>query len=151
MKDKNVGVTLPDAASNPNVQSSDGVINPSAPSTGTAGWGTSPDERRKQVSQNNSVASSPDAKGAGDVRHISYPQNEAAQNSAAGEFAQAHADRAFRCSDAMKRDCEWTVTGSSEEEILGYMRAHAREAHGKNEFTSNELAEARRAIHKRAA
>lgn len=82
----------------------------------------------------------------GDVRHTSYPQNEAAR-----EFSHPHADQSFRCKDAVERGCEWTVTGSSEDEILGYMRVHAREAHGKNEFTSGELAEARRAIHKRAA
>lgn len=151
MNDKKAGGNLPVTVSNPNVQSSDGGINPSARSAGTARWGTSPDEKRKQVGQNNPEASSPDAKGAGDVRHTSYPQNETAQNPAAAEFAHPHADQTFRCKDGVERGCEWTVTGSSEEEILGYMRAHAREAHGKNEFTSGELAEARRAIHKRAA
>jgi predicted small metal-binding protein len=148
---KRVSGDLPAAANNPNVQSSDGGINPSAPSAGTAGWGTAPDEQRKQVGQNNPEASSPNAQGAGDVRHTSYPQNETAQNPAAAEFTQPHADRAFRCADAVQRGCKWTVTGSNEDEILGYMRAHAREAHGKNEFTPSELAEARRAIHKRAA
>ena len=150
MKEKKIVGDLPASANNPNVQSSDGGINPSAPSAGTAGWGTAPDEQRKQIGQNNPEASAPGAQGAGDERHTSYPQNEAAQNPAV-EFAPSHADRAFRCADAVKHDCEWTVTGSSEEEILGYMRAHAREVHGKNEFTSSELAEARRAIHKRAA
>lgn len=140
--------SLVDAGNNTNVQSSEGGINPSAPSAGTAGWGTAPDEQRKQVGQNNPEASSPNAQGAGDVRHTSYPQNEAAQNPAALEPAQAHADRSFRCAES---GCPWSVTGSSEEEILGYMRVHAREAHGKNEFTPSELSEARRAIHKRAA
>jgi predicted small metal-binding protein len=151
MKDNKAGGTPPTTAGNPNVQSSDGGISPSAPSAGTAGWGTTPDERRKQVVGNNPEGSIPDAKGAGDLRHTSYLQNEAAQNPAAVEAAHPHADRAFRCADAVQRDCGWTVTGSSEDEILGYMRSHAREAHGKNEFTSSELAEARRAIHKRAA
>jgi predicted small metal-binding protein len=141
----------PNAGNNPNVQSSEGGINPSAPSTGTAGWGSTPDEKLKQVSQNNPVASSPDAHGAGDIRHTSYPQNEAAQNPAATEFAHPHGDRSFHCADAVRKDCDWSVTGNNEEEILGYLRAHAREAHGKNEFTPQELAEARRAIHKLAA
>jgi predicted small metal-binding protein len=146
MSAKKNGV-VPTAGSNPNVQSSEGGINPSAPSAGTAGWGTAPDEKRQQVGQNNPEASSPDARGAGDLRHTSYPQNEAAQNPAASE-PHTHGDRSFHCANS---DCEWTVTGSTEDEILGYMRAHSREAHAKNEFTPQELEKARRAIHKRAA
>jgi predicted small metal-binding protein len=147
---------IPNPGNNPNVQSSDGGINPSAPSTGTAGWGTTRDEKRKQVSQNLPEASSPNAQGAGDVRHTSYPQNEAAQNPAARNLAEQerprqHGDRSFRCADAVREDCGWSVTGNNEEEILGYLRSHAREAHGKNEFTPQELANARKAIHKRAA
>jgi predicted small metal-binding protein len=148
MTEKKSRDEVPNAGNNPNVQSSGGSINPSAPSAGTAGWGSVPDEKRKQVGQNNPEASSPEARGAGDLRHTSYPQNEAAQNPAATEFGQSHADRSFRCAEA---ECAWSVTGKSEEEILGYMRAHSREAHGKIEFTPNELADARRAIHKRAA
>jgi predicted small metal-binding protein len=142
---------VPAAGSNPNVQSSEGCINPSAPSTGTAAWGATPDEKLPQVSQNNPEASSPDAQGAGDVRRTSYPQNEAAQNPAAWEGTHIHGNRTFRCADAVQKGCAWSVTGNNEEEILGYLRAHARQAHGKNEFTPKELAEARRAIHKRAA
>jgi predicted small metal-binding protein len=152
MGDKKLHTEVPAAAgNNPNVQSSEGSINPSAPSTGTASWGTTPDEKRKQVGQKNPEDSSPNAKGAGDVRHTSYPQNETAQNPAAQESTRPHGNRSFRCADAVQKDCIWSVTGNNEEEILGYMRAHAREAHGKNEFTSEELAGARRAIQKRAA
>ena len=60
-------------------------------------------------------------------------------------------DRSFRCADAVQKDCEWSVTGNNEDEILGYVRSHARQAHGKNEFTPKELADTRRAIYKRAA
>lgn len=150
MDDKKPHSKPPATGSNPNNQSSNGGINPSAPSTGTAGWGSTPDEKLKQVGQNNPEASSPDAQGAGDIRHTSYPQNEATQNPAA-EFGHPHGDRSFRCADAVRKDCGWSVTGNNEEEILGYLRAHAREAHAKNEFTSEELADARRAIHKLAA
>jgi predicted small metal-binding protein len=151
MDDKKLHSEVPAAGNNPNVQSSGGGINPSAPSAGTAGWGSTPDEKRAQVGQNNPGASSPDAQGAGDIRHTSYPQNEAAQNPAVAELAHPHGDRSFRCADAVRKDCGWSVTGNDEDEILGYLRAHAREAHGKNEFTPQELTEARRAIHKRAA
>jgi predicted small metal-binding protein len=142
---------VPAAGNNPNVQSSAGSINPSAPSTGTAGWGNTPDERQEQVGQNNPEASHPDAQGAGDVRRTSYPQNEAAQNPAAFGSASPRGARTFRCADAVEKSCQWTVTGSNEDEILGYMRSHAREAHGKNVFTQSELEDARRAIQKRAA
>ena len=78
---------------------------------------------------------------------IPHPQNEAAQNPAACEGTHIHGNRSFRCADAVERGCGWSVTGNNEEEILGYLRAHARQAHGKNEFTPKELENARRAIH----
>ncbi len=109
----------------------------------------SSDERRGHESQNASEAASPNAQGAGDVRFTSYPQNEAAQNPAA--WQDPRGDRSLRCADAVGNDCGWSVSGRTEEEVLGYMRAHARQAHGKTEFTSAELDSARRAIHKRAA
>ncbi len=65
---------------------------------------------------------------------------------AAWENASPHGDRSLSCAD-----CGWSVSGKTEEEVLGYMRAHARQVHGKSEFTSAELESARRAIHKRAA
>lgn len=139
---------LPLAGNNPNVQSSDGGINPSAPSTGTAGWGNAPDEKRKQVGQNHPEASSPAAQGAGDIRRTSYPQNEAAQNPAAQERSSSHGTQSFHCSE---ENCDWNVTANSEEEVLAYMRSHAREAHGKKQFTQTELESARRSIQKRAA
>ena len=126
------------------------VIDPSAPSTGTAGWGNTPDERHRQVGQNDPAASSPDAKGPGDLRHTAYPQNEAAQNPAAR--ANTNSSHSLRCSDALhEQGCDWSVTGGGEEELFGYMRSHARAAHGKSEFTSRELENTRRAILKRAA
>lgn len=134
---------------NPNVQSSEGGINPSAPATGTAAWGHTPDEKRKQVGQNNPAASSFHAEGAGDSRYTSYPQNEAAQNPAAR--MGAHGTMSLHCSDALEQSCPWSVSGNNEEELLGYLRAHARSAHGKAEFTPKELAYARHAILKSAA
>jgi len=79
----------------------------------------------------------------GDVRPSTSPTPAAWQS--------AHGDRSLSCSDAVGNDCDWSVSGKTEEELLGYMRAHARQAHGKSEFTSAELETVRRAIHKRAA
>jgi len=140
----------PTAENSPGSQPPEG-INSSAPSTVSAARGDSPDEKRKEVTPTNPEASSPRARSVGDaavdLRQTSYPQNEAAQDP--GDHP--HGDRSFRCSDAVYHDCGWSVTGNNEDEILGYWRAHAREAHAKNEFTPEELANARRAIHKRAA
>jgi len=133
---------------NPSVQPARNDRTPSASTTGANPTGDMAVEGREQESRN-AEGASPDARGAGDVRFTSYPQNEAAQNPAAWE--SAHGDRSLRCSDAAGNDCGWSVSGKTEEEVLGYMRAHARQAHGKNEFTSAELESARRAIHKRAA
>ncbi len=96
MRDKKLHDELPPAGNNPNVQSSKGDFNPPAPSTGT------PDEKREPVSQNNPEAWHPDAKGAGDVRHTSYPQNEAAQNPAAWENASPHGDRSLSCARGLR-------------------------------------------------
>ncbi len=149
MSDKRLGDDAPKSGSTPNDNPAQGGTDPSAPSTGTADWGNTADEKRERVIQRNPETSSPNAQGAGDVRYTSYPQNEAAQNPA--ESTRPRGDRSLRCADTLGKECGWSVTGNDEEEILGYMRAHAREAHGKNEFTSAELANVRRAIHKRAA
>jgi len=79
------------------------------------------------------------------------PQIEATSDRPAWSFARPRGDRYLRCSDTLHTDCDWSVRGSDEEDLLGYLRAHAKETHGKNEFTPAELANARRAIHKLAA
>lgn len=145
MNEKKLRDEVP-AVNNPSVQPAKGDLVPPASST-NAPSGIPPE----RADESRSDAWSPDARGAGDVRFTSYPQNEAAQNPAAWGGAAPHGDRSLRCTDATHIDCTWSVTGKSEEEILGYMRAHVRHAHGKSEFTSAELESARRAIHKRAA
>ena len=89
------------AGNNPNVQSSDGGDQSFGSLDGHGGLGQYAGGRREQVSQNNPEASSPNAKGAGDVRHTSYPQNEAAQNPAAPGALAPHGYRTFRCADAL--------------------------------------------------
>jgi len=79
------------------------------------------------------------------------PQIEAAGNPAAWSLAHPRGIRCLRCADSLHNDCDWSITGGDEEDLLGYLRAHVKEAHGKNEFTPTELANARRAIYKLAA
>jgi len=142
---KNSG-RLTAAGRNPNGAPDESAINPSAPSTDTANWGNTPDERRAKVGQSHPDASSSAAQGAGDVRH-----NETVQNPAARELSRPSGRWMLHCADAVKGQCVWSVTADSEEEVLGYLRAHVREAHGKNAFTADEMAHLRKAIHKRAA
>jgi predicted small metal-binding protein len=144
MSDKKLHDEVSAAENNPSVQPSQSDTSTSASPIGTTAATGKPDEMCEHARRRE--AWSPEARGAGDVRFTSYPQNEAAQNPSAWE--SSHGDRSLSCSDA---DCGWSVSGKSEEEVLGYMRAHARQVHGKNEFTSAELESARRAIHKRAA
>jgi len=141
MSDKRLHDSVAAAEINPSVQPSKGEANSEPHSTRPGG---TQNEKHEHVAHSSPEASSPEARGSGDVRFTSYPQNEAAQNPAAWEGA--HGDRSLSCSD-----CEWKVSGKTEEEVLGYMRAHARQAHGKNAFTSAELESARRSIHMRAA
>jgi predicted small metal-binding protein len=148
MRDEKLRDQAP-ARINPSVQPTRNGQTPSTSTPGAKPISGMADERREQESRNASDVASPNARGAGDVRFTSYPQNEAAQNPAAWE--SAHGDRSLRCGDAVGNDCGWSVSGKTEEEVLGYMRAHVRQAHGKNEFTSAELESARRAIHTRAA
>lgn len=79
------------------------------------------------------------------------PKIEAITNPATWGIARPRGDRYLRCADTLHTDCNWSITGGDEENLLGYLRAHAKETHGKNEFTPTELANARRAIHKLAA
>src|SRR3954470_11102122 len=72
--------TIP--GTNPVTQSRDAGINPSAPTAGTEGYGNTSDERRN-VGGTEASESHPDNQGAGDVRHTSYPRNEAGENPAA--------------------------------------------------------------------
>jgi predicted small metal-binding protein len=138
MSDKRLHDDVPAAEINPSVQPSKGEANSAPPSTRS---GSTRNEKHEQTNRHNPEAASPEARGAGDVRFTSYPQNEAAQNPAAREGV--HGDLSLNCSD-----CEWKVSGNTEEEVLGYMRAHARQVHAKSEFTPAELESARRSIHK---
>src|SRR3954470_13627451 len=72
--------TIP--GTNSNTESRDGGINPSAPTTGTEGYGNTSDERQR-VGGSSANASHPQNAGAGDVRQTSYPRNEAGDNAAA--------------------------------------------------------------------
>lgn len=157
MKNSNPN-NMPSPGTNPDVNPEQ-EINPSAPTAGTEGWGTTSDERQN-IGGSNPTASQPGAEGAGDVRRTSYPRNEAADNPAAsgGNREQAlrdhpdnRAGKSFSCADAGMQACNWSVTGTHEDEIVSRVRDHAREQHGIQNFGKNEEDRVRRAIRDRAA
>ena len=143
-----------------------GTINPSAPTAGTEGG---ENHAESGNSANSREASSVNARGAGDPRFGSYPGNEGMENPAArsasdvapGEDRERalednpnfRAGKSFRCADVGVENCNWSVTGTHEEEIIGNARSHARDHHGINEteFDSRLRDRVRGAIRDRAA
>ena len=143
-----------------------GTINPSGPTTGTEGWANHAESGN---SANSREASSPNARGAGDTRFTSYPGNEVAHNPVAhgasdqppGEDRERmlednpnyRAGKSFRCADIGVENCNWSVTGTREDEIVSNARVHARDHHGINESEFNDKLQhrVRSAIKERAA
>jgi predicted small metal-binding protein len=143
-----------------------GTINPSGPTTGTEGWANHAESGN---SANSREASSPNTRGAGDTRFTSYPGDEVAHNPAAhgasdqppGEDRERmlednpnyRAGKSFRCADIGVENCNWSVTGTREDEIVSNARVHARDHHGINEseFDSKMQDRVRGAIRNRAA
>ena len=134
-------------------------INPSAPTAGTEGYGTASDE--KNIVPGNPTASHPEQKGAGDTRHTSYPRNEAADNPAAAETTSrsqqlannpnARGGKSFHCSDVGPANCNWSVNGSSEQEIMTQIEQHGRESHGIEHIDDKLRSRIHDAIQDRAA
>jgi predicted small metal-binding protein len=56
----------------------------------------------------------------------------------------------FKCSDVGPKECNWQVTGNSEQEIMPKIEQHGREKHNMtiDDQTRNKV---RNAIHKQAA
>jgi predicted small metal-binding protein len=56
----------------------------------------------------------------------------------------------FKCSDVGPKDCDWQVSGNSEQEIMPKIEQHGREKHNLtiDDQTRNKV---RNAIHKQAA
>ena len=143
-----------------------GTINPSAPTMGTEGG---VDHAQSHNSENSPAASSPNVRGAGDPRYSTYPGNEAHTNPAAhgasdqppGEDRERmlednpnyRSGKSFRCADVGVENCNWSVTGTREDEILGNVREHAKSHHGisESDFDVKMKDRVRGAIRDRAA
>jgi predicted small metal-binding protein len=59
--------------------------------------------------------------------------------------------RHFRCSDLGHKECNWEVSGRSEDEILPKIEQHGRERHNVQNFDNEARTRVRHVIRDRAA
>ena len=160
---------------NPNFGSHAGGINPAAPSAGTAGWGTTADERSAISDHDLAATRAGQMKGnpGDDMATASQRASEAAttnkrRSEDAGDHeadlsrrtsASAHSmnsshggnDHTFRCADAGNLDCLWETSGRTEDEVLQKVVEHARNDHDMTDWTDAMHDRVRGAIHHRRA
>jgi predicted small metal-binding protein len=137
-------------AANPSVNPKTHAVNPSAPTTGTEGWGNTADER--QALSENPPSLSKDGQTS---RNVGTNQAELSGRTSATATSmnvthEGH-DRTFRCSDAGNADCRWETSGASDEEILGEVHRHGQTEHGWNDWTDAMRSRVRDAIRERRA
>jgi predicted small metal-binding protein len=51
-----------------------------------------------------------------------------------GTEGPGETSRSFRCADVGNADCRWEVKGRTEDELMGHIERHGREAHGESWF-----------------
>lgn len=176
MADKTSKPSSPRPSSeNPNFGSHADGINPSAPSAGTAGWGTTRDERRAISAHDLESTQAGQMKGnpGDDMTSASQRASEAAttnkrrsEDSGSNQAdlsrrtsASAHSmntshggtDHTFRCADAGNADCRWETSGRTEDEVMQKVVEHARNDHGMTDWTDAMHHRVRDAIRRRQA
>ncbi len=72
---------------------------------------------------------------------------ETRSSNPSGQSKQKH----FRCADLGHKECNWEVSGKSEEEILPQIERHGREHHNISNFDNDARSRVRGAIRDRAA
>lgn len=169
---KNPGTPI-GSGPNPDMNSEDGHINPSAPSAGTEGWGVTSDERRVLSSDDPKHTRAGQMKGnpgdhmgaasqraSGSARTNKRPADSNSQSdlsrrtsaSANSMNTSQGGIHTFRCSDAGHDDCNWETSGSTEEEVMQKVVEHARDDHGMTDWSDALHERVRGAIqHRRAA
>ena len=129
------GFTTPNPSINPDTH----TVNPSSPTTGTEGWGTTADEHRVLGSIEPSV-----------VQPGQFIRQDD-QVPSPGASAASRNDRTLRCADAGNTNCRWETSGSSDEEVIEAARLHAQTEHGWNDWTDALRDRVRSAIRQRDA
>ena len=124
-------------AASPSVDPKTHTVNPSAPTTGTEGWGLTADERRTLA------VTEPEASQPGQVK----------RDAGAASVNVTHQGnrRTFHCADMGNADCRWETSGESDEEIMEQVREHAQTVHGWNDWTDALRNRVRDAIRERPA
>lgn len=139
------------------IQSEDGSVNPSAPTSGTEGYGMQEGEFTN-LKDPVPGASSPHAKGPGDVRKTSYPQAEGSElmenesrEDALKQNPNARMGKQFRCADVGNLSCNWSVVAENEDEVMRRVEQHGKEAHGISNVDDKTREKIRGAIRDKAA
>lgn len=163
-----------DAGTASNVSPQGQGINPSAPSTGTAGWGTTSDEkdvisadnaaatRAGQMKGNlgdNMTEASNRASAAATTNKRPEPSTDTQpgasatlETSPSTDTTHGDGERSFRCADVGNADCRWETSGLTEEEVLEHAEEHGRTHHGWTDWTDAIRDQVRNAIqHRKAA
>jgi predicted small metal-binding protein len=83
----------------------------------------------------------------GGVEHVSQEDN---MNPSVSDPQKNEGKVNFKCSDVGPKNCDWQVSGNSEQEIMPKIEQHGREKHNMtiDDQTRNKV---RSAIHKQAA
>ena len=154
---------------NPDMNSEDGHINPSAPSAGTEGWGMTSDEQRVLSKGDPSQTRAGQMKGnpgdntaAGSQRASDQAttnqrprgsgQDDLSQITSGSAHSMQHGQHTFRCADAGNSDCDWETSGRTEDEVLQKVVAHTRDDHGMTDWSDAMHDRVRHAIqHRKAA
>ena len=163
------------SGTNPNVNSHSGGINPSAPTTGTEGWGTTRDERRvlstndPQATRAGQMKGKPGDEMTKSSQRVSKaattnkrPSQRSGNNQAdlsRRTSASAHSmntshsgtEHTFRCADAGNTDCRWETSGKTEDEVMQKVVEHARDHHGMTDWTDAMRNRVRDSIRQRHA
>jgi len=139
------------------IQSEEGAVNPSAPTSGTEGYGMQEGEFTN-LKEPVRGASSPNAEGPGDVRKTSYPKTEGSElmenqsrEDALKDNPNARQGKQFRCADVGNTSCNWSVVAENEDEVMRRAEQHGKEAHGINNIDDKTLEKMRGAIRDKAA
>ncbi len=137
-------------AANPSVDPETHNVNPSAPTVGTEGWGTTSDERRALA------GTEPEAVQPGQVKRDpgtdqAEPTRVAGATAASMNVTHGGRDRTFRCADVGNADCRWETSGASDDEIFGEVHRHGQTEHGWKDWTEALRNRVRDAIRERRA
>ncbi len=138
------------ATDNPSVNPETHTVNPSAPTTGTEGWGMTSDERRTLSGTEPSATQPGQVKGDPGTDQAEPSRRAGATATSMNVTHQGH-DRSFRCADVGNADCGWETTGMSDDEILGEVHRHGQSEHGWNDWTDALRSRVRNAIRQRRA